>query len=166
MNDTYVEFLVPHKKNPLLPFVKFVLYGAAIACALWAFLGWIIMFAVAIVIACVAYFVIPMFDIEYEYLYLEKELSIDKVIAKERRKHVYTIDLNKVEKIAPEGSHELDSYQSREHISKDFSSGMPDAKNVIVVYEEHGQPALIKIQSNDELLKAIKTVFPRKVLEY
>lgn len=166
MNETYVECLVACKKNSLASVFKFVLYGLAIACALWAFLGWVIMFIPAIAIALVAYYVMPGFDLEYEYLYLDKEVSIDKVTAKQRRKHVLTMDCNKVEKIAPLGSHELDQYNSREHVEKDFTSGMPDAKVYVFVYLDKEKINLIKLEPNQEMINAIKMVFPRKISEY
>lgn len=166
MNDTYVECLVSCKQNPLTGVAKFILYGLAIACFIWMMLGWGIMIIPTLIFTGVAYFVMPMFDIEYEYLYLEKELSIDKVISKERRKNVATIDLNKVEKIAPANSHELDSAKARPHKDIDYTSKYEDAKVYIALYESGNGLELIHFEPNEEMLKAIKMVFPRKVVEY
>lgn len=166
MNDIYVECLVSRKKSPMASVLKYLLYGVAVACAAWGLLGWGIMLIPAIIFAVAAYFILPMMDIEYEYLYLEKEISIDKVISKERRKHVETIDLNKAEIIAPTNSHELDSYRSRPHTDKDYSSGEADAKSYTICTDGSNGPVLIKLELNEEMIKAIKTVFPRKIKEY
>ena len=166
MNETYVECLVARKKNPLTSIVKYVLYGIAIACLLMGLLGWFVLFILGIIFGLVAYFVTPMFDLEYEYLYLSKEISIDKVMAKEKRKHVMTIDLNKATTIAPSNSHSLDSYVNREHKERDFSSGEEQAKTYTMVYEDKDGIELIKFEPNEEMLAAIKTVFPRKIVEY
>jgi len=166
MNDIYVECLVSRKKNPIAPVLKYVVYGLAIACAAWAFLGWIVLFVPAIVLAGVGYYVLPMMDVEYEYLYLEKEISIDKVISKERRKHAETIDLNKAELIAPSNSHELDSYKARQHKDKDYSSAEENAKTYTICVDTSNGLELIKFEPNEEIIKAIKTVFPRKIKEY
>lgn len=166
MNDTYVEQLVARKSNPAFSLLKYVVYGITIVCAIMGLLGWFVLFIAAIVLVLISYFALPLLDVEYEYLYLSKEISIDKVIAKQRRKHAITIDLNKVTVIAPSNSHELDSYRNRPHVDKDYSSKLPDAKTYIAAYEDGENLTLVTFEPNEEMLKAIKMVFPRKVVEY
>ena len=166
MNDTYVEVMVKKKNSPFLGVGKVLLWGAAIAFLLIGLVGWTIMLVPGAIFGIVAYFVLPTLDIEYEYLYLDKEISIDKVMSKERRKHVMTVDLNKVDVIAPENSHELDSYKARGLAVKDFSSRTDETKPYIMVYNDNDGLKLIKIEPGAEMLKAIKLVMPRKVVEY
>ena len=165
MNETYVECLVAHKKNTLFSVLKYLLYGLAILCAIVGFLGALPLFILAIVLGVAGYYVAPLADVEYEYLYLDKEISIDKVIAKQRRKRAMGVELSKVEIIAPSNSHALDSYRNRTHTDKDFSSGYEEAKTYTMVYLDKEQVVLIKFEPNAELLKAIKMVFPRKISE-
>ena len=42
-------------------------------------------------------------DIEYEYLYLDKEITIDKIMAKTRRKRVLSISVDKIEILSASG---------------------------------------------------------------
>ena len=167
MNDTYVEVMVKKKDSPFLGVGKVLLWGAAIACLLVGLIGWTIMLVPGVIFGVVAYFVIPTLDLEYEYLYLDKEISIDKVMSKEKRKHIMTVDLSKVEVMAPENSHELDSYKARGNVKiLDYSSRMDDAKPYMMAYNDNDGMKLIKLEPNDEMLKAIKMVYPRKVVEY
>jgi len=165
MNDTYVECLVAHKQNPLVPIAKYLLYALAVLCFLMSYNN-LIFFAGSVIFVLIAYLVIPRLDVEYEYLYLSKEISVDKIMSKEKRKHVMTIDLNKVEIMAVSKSHSLDSYKNRTHEEKNFASGNPDAKTYTLAYEEQGTLILITLEPNEELVGAIKSVFPRKVVEY
>ena len=166
MNDTYVEVMVDRKTSPLLGAFRIILYALAIVCFMMAIVGSGVFFVGAIAFAVVAYFVLPNFDLEYEYLYIDKEISIDKIMAKEKRKHVQTIDLNKMEVIAPVKSHELDQYKARGLKTYDFTSGNEDARVYTVVYENGGAgTVMVNIEPNEEMLRAIKNVFPRKVLE-
>lgn len=165
MNDTYVEVMVKKKDSPLLGIGRILVWGIAIACLLVGLISKLFLIP-AVILGVVAYFVFPMLDIEYEYLYLDKEISIDKVMSKERRKHVCTLDLSKMEVMAPDNSHELDSYKARNLSVKDYSSRTEDAKPYMVVYNGDAGLELIKIEPNAAMLKAIKTVFPRKVVEY
>ncbi len=166
MNDTYVEVMVDKKKSPLLGPGKVILYILAVLCLLIGLVSNFIFVILAVLVALAAYFVIPMFDLEYEYLYIDKEISIDKIMSKEKRKHVYTVDLNKMEVMAPERSHELDSYRARGAKIYDFSSGYEDAKAYCIAYEAGSEGCvLVKIEPNEEMLRAIKTVFPRKAMD-
>lgn len=167
MNDTYVEVMVARKKSPLVDIGRVLLYGLAVACFLITLLAGALFLIGTIIFGALAYFVVPMFDIEYEYLYIDKEISIDKIMAKEKRKKVYTVDLNKMEIMAPERSHELDSYKARNLKVHDFTSNLPDAKVYSIVYAAGTEgTVLVNIEPNEEMLRAIKNVFPRKVLEY
>ncbi len=167
MNDTYVEVMVDRKTSPLLGVARGALYALAAVCLIATLLVSGIFFVGAIVFCGIAYFVVPMFDIEYEYLYLDKEISIDKIMSKEKRKHAYTVDLNKMEFMAPEASHELDSYKARNLKTYDFGSGKEDAKVYTIVYGTGSEgTVLVNIEPNGEMLRAIKNVFPRKVFEF
>ena len=165
MNDTYVEVMVARKKNPLLGVARYILYGLALVCFILSFGGAVFLIG-TIVFAAIAYFVLPRLDIEYEYLYIDKEISVDKIMSKEKRKHVYTVDLNKMEIIAPANSHELDSHKARGAKVYDFTSGEEGARVYSIVYAAGGEgTVLVNFEPNEEMLHAIKMVFPRKVLE-
>lgn len=166
MNDSYVECLVKRKPNPLNILIKGVIYAATVTCAILALSGLVVMFVPVIGLGLLIYFWMPNLDLEFEYLYLDKEISIDKVMNKQKRKRVVTLDLNKMEFIAPETSHELDSYKSRNLKIKDFSSKDPEVKKQILVYNGTSGTELYCIEPNGELLKCIKTVFPRKIREF
>ena len=53
-------------------------------------------------------------DLEYEYLYLDKELSVDKIMAKSKRKRVGTYSLDRMEVFAPVYSYHLDNFKNRQ----------------------------------------------------
>ena len=166
MNDTYVEVMVARKKNPLLLPLKIVLYALTAVCVVMG-LGNGLFFIGAVAFGLTAYFFLPMLDIEYEYLFVEKEISIDKIMSKEKRKNVYNVDLNRMEIIAPVNSHELDSYKARGVRIHDFTSGTDDARVYSIVYEAGAEgTVLVNIEPNEEMLRALKNVFPRKIMDF
>ena len=166
MNDTYVEVLVPRKKNPLVGVGRILMYVLAVVCFLLTFAKGVF-FVGVIAFACLAYFVFPRLDIEYEYLYLDKELSIDKIMSKEKRAKVMNIDLEKMEIMARSNSHELDSYRARGLKEHDFTSGEDGATVYTIVFESGREGTiLVNIEPGEEMLRAIKNVFPRKVSDY
>ena len=81
MNETYVECLVK-KETPI--YMKLLKILTIMLAACFVILGFITLIAMIIgVLLCVAaYFVYLNCDLEYEYLYVDKELSVDKIMAK------------------------------------------------------------------------------------
>ncbi|NLD98311.1 MAG: hypothetical protein GX640_00420 [Fibrobacter sp.] len=167
MSDTYVECMIARKSNPFYVAVKVLLYVLTALCVFLVILGGAaIMLIPAAILGNLIYFWVPGFDLEFEYLYLDKEISIDKILGRRRRKKVRVIDLNKVDMIAPEFSHELDAYKDRGIKKLDYSSKDPAVTKHIFVYNgEHGTE-LICMEPNADMLKCIKNVFPRKLREY
>ncbi|MBQ8007566.1 MAG: hypothetical protein IJ526_01110 [Lachnospiraceae bacterium] len=166
MNDTYVEVMVARKKNPIVGIGRTACYVLSVIFFLLGIVSSGVLIVIAAALAAVAYFVFPRLDIEYEYLYIDREISIDKIMSKEKRKNVYTVDLNKMECIAPVNSHELDSYKARNLKVYDFTSLEEDAKVYSIVYETGREgTVLVNFEPNEEMLRAIKNVFPRKILD-
>ena len=116
----------------------------------------------AVVTGVGAYFVNLFTDLEYEYLYLDKELVIDKVMAKSRRKRVATYSLDKVEILAPIKSYHLDNYKNRNVKQKDYSIGIEEKPDLrYAMYYEGGEKLLLS--PSPEMIKIMKNVAPRKV---
>ena len=165
MNESYVECMVAKKGSPLLGVLKYLIYLLT-GVSLVAAVSWNFIFIVPLVIfGLLVYFVVPNFDLEYEYLYLDREISIDKIMSKQKRKKIRTIDRSKMEFICPINSHQLDSYKARKVKVSDYSSRQPDAKVWVLVYKDQSTEELIGLEPNEELLKAIKNLYPRKVVE-
>jgi len=166
MGDSYVECLVSRNRENKYQIIKIVMYVLAGICILLALMGIPFLFIAGVAIGVAGIFAVPSPDIEYEYLYINKELSIDKIIEKSKRKAVASYDLNKMEVMCPVNSHELDSYKSKNLPIKNYASNMEDAKNYAIVYRDEKTECIVYITPNEELKQAIKTVFPRKLVEY
>lgn len=117
---------------------------------------------VAIAAGVAAYFSYMNADIEYEYLYLDREISVDKVMAKSRRKKAGSYSLEKMEIFAPLNSHRLDSYRNRQLKTIDYSSGIaaqPERRYMMIW---NGDTKII-LEPNAEMVKAVQGIAPRKV---
>ena len=151
MSDAYVECLVKAKTSLLGKFFKTLLITLTVVLVLAMFvLPPLMMFALigAILTGGGAYFVNLFTDLEYEYLYLDKELVVDKVMAKSKRKRVAT--------------YHLDNYRNRTGKVKDFSIGeelKPDRR--FVMFYEGGEKILLS--PSEDLIKIMKNVAPRKI---
>ncbi len=162
MSETYVECLVQRESNMLLRFGKILLTVMTVGFGLIGYLFLWPALIVAVITGVAAYFVYMQADLEYEYLYLDKELSVDKVMAKSKRKKVGTYDIGKMEILAPIKSYQLDSYKNRQCKVFDYSTGKADQPDTRYVMYYDGREKVI-LSPSPELIKAIKNVAPRKV---
>lgn len=166
MIDSYVECLVARRKSASALILKVVVYALCAIFVIGGIIGFPILFIPGLVLGAVGYFLCPSPDVEFEYLYMGKELTVDKIFAKEKRKTVGTFDLSKMEKMCPLNSHELDAYKNRQLPVKNYSSREVDSRPYVIVYKGEEGECLIFIEPNEELLGAIKSSCPRKVIEY
>ncbi len=161
MSETYVECLVARTGSPLLRFLKmlFIMLTVVFVVIGVVFIPGLL---VAIGTGIAAYFSYMNADVEYEYLYLDREISVDKVMAKSRRKKVSSYSLEKMEIFAPLNSHRLDSYRNRQLKTVDYSSGIaaqPERRYMMIW---NGDTKII-LEPNAEMVKAIQAIAPRKV---
>lgn len=164
MNETYYEIMVAKKKSPLLKVAQIVTAIMAVFFALTMFTGliWGIVAAAVLGVAC--YFITLHNAVEFEYLYVDKELQIDRILARSNRKRMETLDLNELEILAPVRSHELDRYRNQNYKKADYSSGEEvneQKKYMLIVNDKQ-----IIFEPTEELVKTIHMFAPRKVFTY
>ncbi len=163
MNDSYSELLVKKEQTGKDKVIKFLLIGMIAATAVVGVvftLAWIL----TLVFGIVAYFVLPNLDLEYEYVYVNGELDIDKIMAKSKRKRVQSFDLAKMEIMAPVNSHRMD-YQNHNTKLKvlDFSSGNKEHKVFAMIIPDEKEICKVLLEPDQELIENIQKSCPRKV---
>lgn len=161
MSETYVECLVKQKQSAVGKIAKVLLIILTVIFVL-AMLVFPLAFLLAVAAGIGAYFVNLFTDLEYEYLYLDKELVVDKVMAKSRRKRVGSYTIDRIEILAPIKSYHLDNYKNRNVTTKDYSVGeelQPDKR--FAMYYEGGMRILLN--PSEEMVKAMRNAAPRKI---
>lgn len=163
MNDSYSELLVKKEQTGKDKVIKFLLIGLIAATAVVGVvftLAWILTLGFGIA----AYFVLPNLDLEYEYVYVNGELDIDKIMAKSKRKRVQSFDLAKMEIMAPVNSHRMD-YQNHNTKLKvlDFSSGNKEHKVFAMIIPNEKEICKVLLEPDQELIENIQKSCPRKV---
>ncbi|MCR5674070.1 MAG: DUF6106 family protein [Lachnospiraceae bacterium] len=160
--NTYVECMTRPKTVTLMRFLKILCVMLLIGFLLLAFLmGNLIAFLVAIAAGVGIWFFGLRASVEFEYQYIDRELSVDKIFNKSRRKHVASYDIGKMEILAPFHSHHLDEFKNRQLTTLDYAPAeeQPDHRYVMIM---EGKERLI-LEPSEGLVNAIKSVAPRKV---
>lgn len=161
--DSYIEFMV---KKPAAKGAKFLRILLIAIGAMLIMAGIMSIFPITLMgllFFLAAYLVSLNAYVEYEYLYLDKELTVDKIFNQSRRKTIGVYKLERLAACAPAGSSSLAGYA---HLKpKDFSSGKEEGNPYELVFEGDGnQKECIVIDTNEELVKAIGRCAPRYVV--
>jgi len=162
MSETYVECLVQRKPSIIGNICRWILTILAGLFLIYGVLTSTVIFFVGVVFGVGAYLVMRFTNIEFEYLYLDKEITVDKIMNKTKRKKAATFEVDRIEIIAPINSHALDSYRNRTAKEKDFSTGIIAQPDTRFVMYYNGEDRIV-FSPSESLLKAVKTVAPRKV---
>lgn len=165
MSDLYTEVIVKKKKTAKDTILKAALIALTVLAALAVVMTPLGIIAIVIlgVIGVADYFLLPTFDIEYEYLYVNGELDIDKIMSKQKRKRAYTADISQMEILAPSNSHALDSYNHRNLKTFDFSSRMEGHQTYTMILKKENGPERLIFEPNEVMLKDMKRIAPREV---
>lgn len=163
MSESYVECLVKAKGSVLFKILKFVLYALCAVSVASLMIGTgIIGVILTLAFGFGGYYLGMQADIEYEYLYLDKELTIDKVLAKTNRKRVGVYSVSKMEILAPIKSFRLDNYKNRQVKEKDYSIGYEEKPDRRFVFYYDGTEKII-ISPSEEMIKVMRNANPIKV---
>ncbi|HJB17282.1 MAG TPA: hypothetical protein IAA05_14805 [Candidatus Blautia excrementipullorum] len=164
MSDLYSECLVKKEPTPKDAAVKYgMIFLIVVFVAGGLFLMPILLLG-AVALGVAAYFVIPGTDLEYEYLFVNGELDIDKIMAKSKRKKARTVNLTEADLIAPVNSHRMDYYNENNQMKVfDYSSGNPGHKRFAAIVREEGQTCKIIFEPDEIMANAIKKSSPSKV---
>ncbi len=163
-SDTYVECLVQSKVSPLKKFLRILLIMLCAAFALIGLLGYVAALIIAIVCGVAAYFASMQCIVEYEYLYLDHEISIDRILGRSRRKRIASYEVDRMEALAPINSYHLDSFKNREVKTKDYSSGVVGQPDVRYAMYYEGNEMII-LEPSEDFVRAVYNVAPRKTFK-
>ena len=162
MNELYREILVKHTPTSADTLKKAGVIALTVLFAAAGFLLHPLFLLGAVGAGVLAWFVITGLDLEYEYLYVNGDFDIDKIMNKQRRKRAASYNLEEMELIAPSGSHDLDPYQSRGTV-RDYTSGNPQIKTYTAVYNKNGEITLVKLELEEDILGDLRRLAPRKI---
>lgn len=162
--DAYAEWMVKRKDPPYAIPVK-ILMGllclVAVVSALQTVLG-----VIFLTLAAVAtYFVFINLSVEFEYLVVEGDVSIDRILARSRRKKALNCKKEEIQIVAPSDSYTLKDYEKTGMKVKDCSSGKSGAKTYALIYQQGADCVKVIFEPNDRILRALRHSIPGKLIK-
>ena len=164
MNEAYFEIMIKRQSKPYMKMLTLVSLILGVCFFLLGIFGILPAFIPGFLCLVVWYFLRLYETVEFEYLYVDKELQIDRILGKTKRKRMETLDLSVLEILAPEKSHELDRYRNGKMEKKDYTSGSSKVGNSYYTLVIQGK--MILLEPTPELVKTIQMIAPRKVFTY
>ncbi|MDD3142336.1 MAG: DUF6106 family protein [Lachnospiraceae bacterium] len=161
MGDYYTEQLVKKKPKATDGLIK---VGMGIVTILSIFLIFIIPYAIVItaVLIFADILLLRRLNVEYEYLYVNGDLDIDKIMSKSKRKKVFEMNIKDMEILAPSGSSEMRLYQNIK--ANNYSSGEEGASAYELIAYKKGEKIKIIFEPNQAILDGMRMLAPRKII--
>jgi len=101
MSDLYTEVLVKKQQTGKDKAIKGVLIFFTVLFAAAGIMMNPLILLLALVLGIVDYIFIPKLSVEFEYLYVNGELDIDRIYSQSRRKRAASYELSNMEILAP-----------------------------------------------------------------
>lgn len=165
MNETYAEWLVKRKT----PFYSHIIVGImaliTLCCVFLAMTGHVLNVILMFLAGGGTYLVRRNYNIEYEYLFVNAQLSVDKILGRSKRKTAWEGSVENMEVIAPSDHFALRDYENQNRKKMDFSSQLPGAKTYTIMYQSGPERLEIIIEPDEKILKCLRRTAPRKVIQ-
>lgn len=164
MSDLYREILVKKQQTGADKAKKAALIAGIVLFAAAGIVVHPVLLIGALGLGIAAYFLLPGLNLEYEYLYVNGDFDIDKIMSQQKRKRCASYNVADLEIAAPTGSHDLDSFTSGGKAKiKDYTSGDPQAKSWSLVYKSNEGYDLVRMELEEAVISDLRRIAPRKV---
>lgn len=160
--NQYVEVLVKQnveKKKQKRKIITIVLMAVFLITGIMTAIP--LCFFLAIGFGIIFWFAGLKYQLEFEYYYLDGELTISKIINQARRKNMMELNGGEIKLVAPKDSDEASEYRTLRCM--DCSANDADKPPYVLICEHKGNLKKVLIQMNDELYKEMKRNMPYKV---
>jgi len=160
------ECLVKRKAPGYSMLVKGALIAICILLLCSAFLfveSWFLIAAAVMIV--VSIWVFKYYNMEFEYEYIDKELSIDRILDVSYRSHMATFDFNTLLCMAPIGSSYLMAYEGQGLREYNYSSmdELSETQVYVAIVNLRGEKVKLIFEPDEKILDAIKAENSSKV---
>ena len=160
MNEFLTEQLVKRSNTVATKLKKVGLTSATVVSVFLGFIHPMLVWVAAIMVV-VDIILFKRMNVEFEYVFFNGDLDIDKIMDMQSRKRVFSTNMKDMEVIAPSGSVELHPYQRTKAL--DFSTQNPEDKTYEMVTLFKGEIVKVIFNPNGKILDGMKNMAPRKV---
>ena len=161
MDDFYTEQLIKKQTDTKDTLKKVGLIAVTVLSVFLAFIT-PVGIILPIILIIVDVLVIQSLNVEYEYVFVNGDLDIDKIMNKSRRKRMFSVDADQMELLAPVGAVELMQYKKVK--TDDYTSGTGNVQVYGLIISDKGEVKQILFEPNETIVEGFFVKAPRKVI--
>ena len=161
MDDLSLEYRIERQRRGTDMLIK---AGVIAAALLFVFLAvfmnaLFLLPALGCLVAGIIFF--PRLDVEYEYLFVAGELSVDCIYSKKSRRNLVNYSLSDVEFLLPENEAGQSGQGKASYRKLDLSSGREEADRYVLACPYMGNMDYALIEPGEKIIKAIYDRYPK-----
>lgn len=159
--DNFHEQLATTHKTGAYKFVNAVFYVFGVLALLT--LGNLIIFAVCAILAAGAFFLRKKLYVEFEYVFTNGDIDVDKIVEMKKRSKVISFDIKNVELLAPEDSYEVKDFSNKPSKVVTCYPSTNDKKVYIAMVTGGNERMQVRFAPDEELINLCFKYNPRAV---
>lgn len=165
MKDIFKEQLVAVKPTKATSLKKVGIVIAAIIIGIVGFIfgGRLIGPLIVVAVVIGGSYLVKSLNLEYEYALTNDELDIDKIINKERRKRLFTVNIKEIEMMAHISDEMRKGDMERAQKTINVGSGEEGPNTYAILFRHENTLTKLVFQPNDSIQKNIFRQAPSKV---
>ena len=170
--DIFIEKLVPRKRRgkDIAAIVGLVFLTILLSLITLMFHEFLFGFWFAIIagLIFVCYRLISGQNIEFEYSLTNNELDVDRIVARRKRKRLFTVNARQIDILAPISNEQYLRQKNSPSIKRthDCTSGDLNAQIYFTIFfDKDGQKCLALFEPNEKIIAGFKRYSPKKVFE-
>lgn len=161
MENISVEQIIKVKPPKYAVFAKLAMILVCLFSLSFIFISYLVILTAVLIILTV--FVFRYFNAEYEYTLVERELTVDKIIAKSYRRRCGVYNIDKIEIMAPYGSDKLIQYDRRNCKTHNYSSNTGTDNSYVIYAPCNNEMVKIILEPNEKIKESFWKLAPSKV---
>lgn len=162
--DGIIEYLVKKERTAKDTITVFLIYIVAFVLAALSFMylkSFGVIGAAAVIYG--AYYLSSNYDVEFEYCILGKDIRIEKILSRKKRKPVAEIDYENILAITKISNEQaLSAYQVQKTIMA--AEKQNDKGNYVIITKTNDETSKIYIKPNDKMTERFETLMRNKLL--
>jgi len=167
--DVFIEKIVRRKKTAKdFALTGLIIFAIPIIIFATGFLGEFAVTVAPIAIAgsvYLAYRLISGMNTEFEYIATNEDLTIDKIIARRRRKRLYNGSCKSFTILAPVSDRSFQANKTDRVKVLDYSSGVENPNRWFLVTKKDDQQVMIIFEPDDRFIQSFRRYNPRALLQ-
>ena len=173
MKDVFIEKIVTHMKGTFEFFIRFILILTVITVIVCLALILIVtapqllpfLIFISAGLIYITYRLFISLDLEYEYSLTNDEFTVESIVAKRKRKQVFSASCKKFAHVGPITDDDYITWLEKSKAIHDYSSSQSRESTWFIALNHSGRDRILLIDYDERFFEAFRRYNPRNVVK-